>query len=92
MTLYLLALSGHIETRHGGAPRSGHTQSAEHPHSRCLPGAVGSEKAEHLAAPHVEADAVDGGEIAEPLDQVLDHNHFIAGHLIVSRHLFSSVL
>ena len=34
-----------------------------------LAGAVGAEEAERLAAAHVDVDAVDRGEVAEPLDQ-----------------------
>ncbi len=45
-----------------------------------LPGAVGAEEAHDLAAGDVEADVVDGDEVAEPLDEALgDHLVEVAG-------------
>ncbi len=41
----------------------------DHAHGAGLPGTVGAEEAERLAGMHVEIDAVDGGELAEPLRQ-----------------------
>ena len=43
--------------------------AADHPHRRRLAGTVRAEEAERLAALHLDVDAVDGGEVAEALDQ-----------------------
>ena len=44
-------------------------EAGQHLHGRGLAAAVGAEEAEDLAAPDLEADVVDGGEIAEPARQ-----------------------
>ena len=47
-------------------------QRGEHPDGRRLPRPVGPEEGEDLAAPDVERDVVDGGDVAELLDEMLD--------------------
>ena len=52
-------------------PGARRDKGAEQPQGRCFAGAVGSEEAEDLALVHVEIDAVNRGEGAEPLGQFL---------------------
>ena len=53
------------------APSRGRRQqAAQHADGRGLAGAVAAEEAEDLAAPHVEADAIDGDELAEAARQI----------------------
>ena len=49
--------------------RGRHDQRRQHPAERGLARAVGSEQAEQFAAPHLEVDVVDGGEVAEALSE-----------------------
>ena len=48
---------------------AGRQQAGQHFHRRGLAAAVGADKAEDLAAPDVEIDMIDGGEIAEAAGQ-----------------------
>ena len=48
--------------------------AADHPHGRGLAGAVRAEEAERLTPPELEIDPVHGGEITEPLGQVVSAN------------------
>src|SRR5207245_1157961 len=50
-------------------------QRCKHPDGGSFAGAVGSKERENLAALDREADIVDGGEIPESLDEVLDTDH-----------------
>src|SRR5207249_506927 len=52
-------------------PGARRDERAQQPQGRCFAGAVGSEEAEDLALVHVEIDAVNRGEGAEPLGQFL---------------------
>ena len=52
----------------GGRPQ----QAAENADRGRLAGAVGAEKPHDLAAPDAKAHVIDGDEIAEPFDQILD--------------------
>jgi hypothetical protein len=54
-------------------------QGREHLDRRRLPRAVGAEEGEDLAAPDVERDVVDGGELAEAADDVLHANDRFRG-------------
>jgi hypothetical protein len=67
-----------------GARRWGE-QGPERPHHRGLAGAVGAEKPEHLAVPHLEGDVVEGDAVAEPLRQVLDRERGDAAVTSVGR-------
>ena len=58
----------------------GRRGAADHPHRRRLAGAVGSEEAERLAAVDLDVDAVDGGEVAEALDQAACFDQRSGGH------------
>ena len=49
--------------------RVGPRQRRQHAHQRRLAGAVRAEDGEDHAARHVEVDAVDGAQVAEPLDE-----------------------
>ena len=63
-----------VVTAHGGAARSRRQQTAQDANGGRLPRPVGSQKTENLAARDVDRNIVDGDEIAEALDQVLDMN------------------
>ena len=54
----------------------GGQQAGQHFHGRRLAAAVGAEEAEDLAALDGEADAVDGGEVAEADSQVVGDDHW----------------
>ena len=61
------------------ATRCRRQQAAQHPDRRRLAGAVAAEKAEHLTAPHVETDVVDGVELAETARELIDDDGAIGG-------------
>ena len=61
----------HVEAAHRGASGSGHQQSAEDADRGGFARAVRTQKSEDFAARDVERHVVDGGEIAEALDQIL---------------------
>ena len=68
--LPLLGVPGHVETAEAdGRARARLEQAREHPDRRRLARAVGPEEAEDAAAGHVEADGVDGREVAEAARQ-----------------------
>src|SRR6185437_2852817 len=62
----------HVEDAQRAAARR--RDAADHPHRRALAGTVRAEKAERLARLYREVDAVDGGEVAEALQQALRMN------------------
>src|SRR5664280_2649895 len=49
-------------------PGVGPEQAEEHPDGRRLPGAVGAQEAVHLPGGHLHVEAVERGDLAEPLD------------------------
>jgi hypothetical protein len=53
-------------------PDVGRQQRHEHTDQRGLAGAVGTEEPEDFPGFHLEGDAVDGGEVAELLDDAVD--------------------
>ena len=59
-----------LDTAAGGAQQRG-----QHLDGGGFAGAVGSEKSEDLTLRDIETDVIDGGEIAEDLDQIGDGNH-----------------
>ena len=60
-----------VEAEHPQRAGRDGRHAADHPHGGGLPGTVRPEEAEGLALAHLEVDAVDGGERAEPLGQAL---------------------
>ena len=58
-----------VEAGDESLSRGRHDQRRQHPAERGLARAVGSEQAEQLAAPHLEAHVVDGGEFAEAFSE-----------------------
>ena len=71
---YLVLLVNDVETVEGGLTRSGPRQRAEDIDGGGLAGAVRAGETEDLARRDVEANVVDGGELAELLYQVVDMN------------------
>src|SRR6185436_679380 len=65
-----LGMRGKVVIVHHDAARGRLEQPRNHPQGRGLSSAVRTEKAVDLPRLHVEADAVDGGELAVLLDQV----------------------
>ena len=61
----------HVHAGDAGAAGVGLQEAGEHLHGRRLAGAVGAEKAQHLALLHAERDAIDGDDLAEPLLEVV---------------------
>ena len=62
-----------IVTRAAGGPEN----ARDHPDGGRLPRAVGAEQAEELAAGHVQVDAVDRGELAVALGELVQPDHVI---------------
>ena len=62
-------------------------QGGHHPDGRRLAGAVGPEQSEDRPLGHLEADVVDGGEVAEALDQAdgLDDGSGVCTHALEGR-------
>jgi hypothetical protein len=69
-----VGLGGHVVARHPGSSRGRLQQGGEHAHRGRLPGAVGPEEPEDLAAPDPEIDAVHGDDVAEAPGQPLGHD------------------
>src|SRR5439155_313815 len=67
----LRVIAAQLESRDLRGARSWRDERAEEPQGRRLAGAVRSQEAEDLAFMHLEINAVDGGEGAEPLGQFL---------------------
>ena len=65
----------HLVVDHHGVAAGRVDQADDHADRRGLAGAVGPEKAEHVAAAHREVEAVDGQGVAEPLGQVVGGQH-----------------
>ena len=63
------AVGGRVQAEDAQLAGGGRGDAADHPHGRGLARAVGAEEAERLARRDVDVDAVDRGEVAEPLDQ-----------------------
>ena len=63
-----------VEAGDHGATRSWSQQAAEHANGRGLSGAVRSEEAEDFALVRLQVDVVHGHEVAEALDEILDHD------------------
>src|SRR5215216_1736467 len=61
-----------VVTGDPGEPVGGVEQRAQHRDRGGLAGAVGSEEAEQLTRFDRERDAIDGGEVTEPLDEAVD--------------------
>ena len=75
-----------VDARHLQRAAGGREQAAQHAERGRLAGAVGPEQAEDLAALDLEADVIDGGESAEPPDQIVDLDHrLVRGHRSVVR-------
>src|SRR5258706_6002025 len=67
VALDLLALADDVVAKASALPAVGREQPAEHPDGGRLAAAVGSEKAENLAAPHGECEILHGVVLAEVL-------------------------
>ena len=67
-----LRVAHHIDAGDENAPRARPQQAAEDADDGRFAGAVRAEKAHDLAVADAEADIIDGDEIAEALDQMLD--------------------
>jgi hypothetical protein len=63
----------------GQCPRCFRRDAMDHANGRRLAGPVGAEEAETLALADLERDAVDGGEIAVFLDQILGFDDRVHG-------------
>jgi hypothetical protein len=50
-------------------------QRGQHLDGRGFARAIGTEKGKYLSLRDVEADVLDGGEVAKALDQVVDRDH-----------------
>ena len=64
-------VAGHAVVDHRRVAARRVDEAADHADRRRLAGAVGPEKAEHVAAVDGEVEAVDGQGVAEPLGQVV---------------------
>jgi hypothetical protein len=80
---HAVGLFDHIEAVDERGPRRRRQQRHQHPDERRLAGAVRSQKSEDLPFLNGEADAVDGGELAELLDDLLNvyRNHVVQAAL-----------
>ena len=65
------ALDRGIDPEHPQCPLGHRGDRSDHPHRRCLAGAVRAEEPEGLAGLDGELDTIDGGEVPEPLGQVM---------------------
>ena len=74
----LFGLGADIEAGHGARAAAGAEDAAEHADGGRLARPVRAQEAEDLALLDLEADAIDGHEVAEPLFQVVDHDGGIA--------------
>jgi hypothetical protein len=61
--------AGHVDPVEQDAPVGGLLEPGHQPQGGRLAAARGAEQGEELAAGHVQVDAVDGGDVLEPLDQ-----------------------
>ena len=77
-------LAHDVVAHHLGVAGVGPQDSGQHAHCRGLAGAVRPEQAEHAGLSGFEVDAVERGDIAEPLRQPLDPDRCI-GHKHVLR-------
>jgi hypothetical protein len=68
-----------VDAGHAQLAAAGGQQAAEHAEGGGLARAVGAEQAEDLAAPHREAGAGHGGEIAEAAHEVFHFDDDFAG-------------
>jgi hypothetical protein len=69
--LDLLPLPGHVEAGQRHPPRRRRPLADQHAEGAALAGAVGAEQPQHLAAPHLQVEAVHGDEVAVAHHQLL---------------------
>ena len=74
----LLAVAGRVHPEDPQLALGDRRDAADHAHRRRLAGAVRPEEAERLAAVDLDVDPVDGGEVAEPLDQAAGRDQRLA--------------
>src|SRR5262249_6424973 len=71
---------GHVVPHDERASRGRHEERGQHADERALAGAVGPQDAEDLVALDLEAQIFVGGEVAEPLGQMLDRDGDVFAH------------
>src|SRR5437879_581446 len=74
------AMGGDVETVELERARRRMQQGGEHPDGRGLAGAVRPEERENLPGSHIEGDVVDGHDVPERLDDVLDADDRTVAH------------
>ena len=67
-----------VDASHSQRAMRWREQAAEHAEGRRFARPVRPEQTEHLAAPNLEADVIDGGEGAELPDQIIDLDNHLA--------------
>ena len=72
-----------VETQDGQLAPADRRHATDHAHRRRLARAVGPEEAERLATAHLDVDAVDRGEVAEPLGQPPGAEQDVVAHRTV---------
>ena len=82
-TLDLLQLPGHIQAADPRQPAARLEQPAQKPYHRGLARTIRAEKAEDRALLDLEADVINGGEVAKPLGQPFTLDHRLACHGII---------
>ena len=65
-------------------PAGGRENCGEHLDGGGFAGPVGTEEAEDLSLRHGKGDVIDGGDVAEGLDQVANVNHFAHRYILLS--------
>ena len=75
----LLAVAGRVHPEDPQLALGHGRHASDHAHRRRLAGAVRPEEPERLAAVDLDLDPVDGGEVAEPLDQAARRDQRLAG-------------
>ena len=73
------AVALRIKSEDAERPSADRRDAADHPHRRALAGPVRAEEAERLAACDVEVDPVDGGQLAEALDESAGMDEWAGG-------------
>ena len=77
----------HSLAEHAHLARSRSDEAEQHADRRGLAGAVPAEKPVDLAAPHVEAERVDGGDVAVALRERARGDDGLGGHRRIPRHV-----
>ena len=78
MLAHAFGIARDIDAGHEHAPGARPQQAAQHADDGRLAGAVRADEAHDFAAGDAKAHMIDGGEVAEPLDQIFDDDLSVA--------------